>query len=371
VSVLLAGGSGLIGSAVARRLDARELVLLSRGGPSRGRLRFILRGSAAATARVVEGDVAEPCWGLAQRLDELRDVTTIVNLAGVTDWAADWSSLYRSNVVGPLEGLRLGEQLSERASLPVRVLTMGSVGATGQESGWVLEEPYQLPPNATDYERSKWLGERAFLRPSASSRTKKILLRITAVVDDESLRHPRRQGVQAYTQAVLRSGRPVLLYSRRGRIDLVYRSTAGEMIAKIIKQDVDVCENPFIGHIAAAERAPSVRSVVTAVNDELRSRGCRTVAAVPVPERALIRGSDIADGLLDMTTRHRNLLLGLRYFANERFASTVKMTRALPSFYPGAGLDLQRLAALLVDDNGGAGADARPRPSGQLFSVEG
>jgi nucleoside-diphosphate-sugar epimerase len=371
VSVLLAGASGLIGSAVARRLDGRELVLLSRGGSSRGRLRFILRGSAAATARVVEGDVAEPCWGLGQRLDELHDVTTIVNLAGVTDWAANWSSLYRSNVVGPLEGLRLGERLSERASSPVRVVSLGSVGATGQQSGWVLEEPYQLPPNATDYERSKWLGECAFLRPSESRRTKRLLVRITAVVDDEPLRHPRRQGVQAYTQAVLGSRHPVLPYSPRGRIDLVYRSTAGEVITKIIKQDVDVRENPFIGHIAAAERAPSARSVVTAVNDELRSRGRHTVLAVPVPERALIRGSDIADGLLDMTTRRRNLLLGLRYFASERFASTVKMTRALPACYPQAGLDLQRLAELLVEDTGGARAETRLRPSGQLFSVEG
>lgn len=133
--ILIAGGTGLLGRALAARLatSGREIVLLSRSAKGAGRLLDLPSGCRVATwdGRTANG------W-----LELASGAEAIVNLAGESIAGGRWSAGRKARIVGSRMGTTAAviEAIS-RARQPPRVLVQGSaVGYYGDRADETLDE---------------------------------------------------------------------------------------------------------------------------------------------------------------------------------------------------------------------------------------
>jgi dihydroflavonol-4-reductase len=153
-SIFVTGGSGLIGSALVRRLLQRgdAVVALARSDEAAARLRDL-------GAEPVRGDLLdEGSLTVAMAGCELAFHVAGVNVLCPTDRPA----LFRGNV----EGVRLLMRAASRAGVR-RVVHTSSAATLGEEAGTVgTEDSPHRGWYLSDYERSKTEGERVALAAS-------------------------------------------------------------------------------------------------------------------------------------------------------------------------------------------------------------
>lgn len=148
--VLLTGGTGFIGSHVARTLLGRELPVrcLVRSGSR-------LHNLDGLAVELVEGELADPASlrGAVEHCDLVFHCAADYRL-----WAPDPEELYRANVEGTRHLLEAAAEAGVR-----RVVHTSSVGALGsRRDGEPANEetPVRLEDMVGHYKRSKYLAER-------------------------------------------------------------------------------------------------------------------------------------------------------------------------------------------------------------------
>jgi nucleoside-diphosphate-sugar epimerase len=322
MKLFVSGGTGTLGSAFAMAAAERghEVVLGVRG---RGRVRadrrsVIMPKPRREAMKVVSIDVSLPLWGVEEAIGEvLADIDVVVNCAGVTDWAASWRELHAANVMGPIEAVRLANAIADVSRRPIAVVHIGSASAAAPDSSGLVPEGLRpLSPHASSYERSKWAGERAFLQKDLSA-LQRIVVRVPMLVSaDAHDKWPRRQGLSALIELADRGWR-LLPCNPTARVDALPRDIAANCIIDVIENQTEA-PSRAVYHAVLGETAPSMRTVIEALNDLRRSQGLPRLLAVPVPARALTDWSASLDRLVRLPRRSRNRLIGLRYVADER-----------------------------------------------------
>ena len=153
-SVFVTGGSGLIGSALVKRLLERgdAVVGLARSDASAEKLRTL-------GAEPVRGDLLDE----ASLTVAMAGCDLVFHVAGVNVLCpTDRPALFRANV----EGVRLLVRAASRAGVE-RVVHTSSAATLGEESGTVgREDSPHRGWYLSDYERSKTEGERVALAAS-------------------------------------------------------------------------------------------------------------------------------------------------------------------------------------------------------------
>ncbi len=151
--ILISGASGYIGGQLAS-------YYLQQGRP----LRLLLRDASAAHAElankceIVAGDLTQP----ATLQQAVADIDSIVHCAGLLGrWGLPYRHLCEVNVQGAENLVR-----AAAADGVKRFLHLSAGGVTGPLGPEPVDESYSPAPE-TDYERSKWEGEKAVVEIAA------------------------------------------------------------------------------------------------------------------------------------------------------------------------------------------------------------
>jgi nucleoside-diphosphate-sugar epimerase len=347
---LISGATGQLGSAVVRATAGRSAVFVARrrnAASAAARVRGLVPDVALDPTAVIEGDVSADRWGSVGSDERLDDVRVIMNLAASTDWAAPWSELYRANAIAPVQALRLAGDIAKRSGRDVTVVHIGSALGVHTEDRWVPERRLSLSAHATDYERSKWLGEEQFLAGRAPEGVRRVLVRATGIIGSaERTPLARRHGPYLYLQMAAASGLNVLPCNPTGRVDMVPSDVAARVLLAVVNERQRIADGT-ICHLSLGETAPTIATVIQVLNDARAREGAPRFRIVPITARLATRGADAVDRLVPLGRRRRNLLIGLRYFSIDRFFSRENLTAIVePDRLP--MLDLNLLPDMLV-----------------------
>jgi len=201
--VLVTGGSGLIGGALVDRLGGRgdEVVALARSEEAAASL-------AARGAQVARGDLLDERALTAA----MRGCAVVYNVAGVnTLCPTDPEPLYRVNRDGARAVVRAAAAAGVR-----RLVHTSSAATLGEPEGMVgREDSPHRGSFLSDYERSKYEGERAALEEAESTGLDVVL------VNPASVQGPGRRGGTGRILLALLDGRlPVFIDTRISVVDI-------------------------------------------------------------------------------------------------------------------------------------------------------
>ena len=222
MTVLVTGGSGVVGGAVIRHLvDSGETVrALSRSSDSDEKIK-------ALGALPVRGDMIDP----ASLPEAFEGIDLVYHIAGVNEMCSkDPAKMVRTNVEGSLAVLR-----AAGASKVGRVVYTSSAAAIGEEHGTIgTESSPHRGSYLSHYERSKHLAEQAMISEPTNVEL--------VVVNPSSVQGPgRSSGTGKLILDVARGKLPVLVDTRLSIVD------------------IDDCAR---GHLLAAERGKPRESYI-------------------------------------------------------------------------------------------------------------
>lgn len=148
-SLLITGATGYIGGKLAKYFENkdREICLLVRNKEG-------LSPGLKKSCRVVLGDITFP----ETLVNAVQSVDTVIHAAGLQGhWGLTYRQLYEVNVRGTLNMVRASFENGVR-----RFIHLSAGGITGPLSGVPADETYNPEPR-TDYEKTKWEGEKRAL----------------------------------------------------------------------------------------------------------------------------------------------------------------------------------------------------------------
>ncbi len=150
------GAAGFVGSHVVRRLVAAGVPVTALARAPRAALPLELAGLAGV--EWVQGDLLQPAgWA-----DRLHGCDALFHAAALySALPADAPALYRVNV-GATQAV-LAAAAAAGVQVVVHTSTIGTIGRPAGDAPADEDCPFNLWPAASDYVRSKWLGEAAAL----------------------------------------------------------------------------------------------------------------------------------------------------------------------------------------------------------------
>jgi len=316
-------GSGLV-EAVPRELA--ELVPLVRPLASRdcaARLRAAFPASPELAARVVEGDVTRPHWGLdAATIRQLAiDVDGVLNLAGETNWAAGRRELDATNVRGAVHGYALTQALEAASGARKLYCHVSSIHAAGATTGRVPETPFGADERRTPYELSKWLGEVALLGRAERADAPGLCIARVGGLLGSSVTGVTRRRDSLYMLADRVDSLPLglLPISRSGRVDMLPRDVAARLlIDALLALHAEPPQAPEIIHVCAGESAPTTDAVLRALVSLDEGHRVGRLRVLRVPTRGIVAASEQLPRYQRLTRTWHNALIGLRYLMLER-----------------------------------------------------
>lgn len=350
--VLVAGlsgqlGHGLVSASAGTRL---ELVPVARRIGRRDPAQRLSRlfGEASPPARsTLEGDVTATRWGIDdQTLDELAgSVDAVVNLAAETNWAAPFSRLLRTNVVGAMRGIEVCDALARDRRIPTYVYA-SSIHAAGGREGWIAEDPLGADRRRTPYEQSKWRAEQALLdaarRPNAPPTA---IARIGGLVGDSRTGETVRRNSLYLLAGEDSLPWGLLPLAHRGRVDMLPRDVAGDLLARYVLSLYDRRPAaPEIVHLCAGEQAPTTLSFLAAARAVDAMGTVKVPRPLPVPSRSVTWLSEHVDRGQALSASRRNLLIGLRYLSFDRIFERSRLMDRVGSAR--TAVSVEELAAL-------------------------
>jgi nucleoside-diphosphate-sugar epimerase len=236
-TVLVTGGTGLVGSAVVDALSAVPVLSLTRHGAlgwSAGQQRaarsvsallpadggHVVRACENLDAEHVCGDVTQPLLGLSATayatLAERVDV--VIHAAGVTDYTTPRAVTEALNV----NGTRAVARFAEHAGAPLYHVSTGYIGAQGTSvRGRFGAQVYLDSKRAAELVAQECATLAAIVRPS-------LVLGHSA---DGST--PSFQGLHYLLGLMLRNELPLLPFPPETRIDFLPRDLVGAVIARL------------------------------------------------------------------------------------------------------------------------------------------
>lgn len=238
-TVLVTGGTGLVGQAVIAALDGEAISLTrhgaggwSEGGPRAGgsaaglvpRLHgHVVTGSDTIEGALhVTGDATEPRLGLREReySDLARRVDAVVHAAGTSDFTTPRRTTYRLNVDAACHVAAF----AERADAPLYHVSTGYVRADGTSVGGRWGAQVYIESKRAAEEVVRGCGQlAAIVRPSivwSHSRTG-----VT----------PSFQGLHRLVGMMLEDRLPLLPFGPEARVDFLPHDTVGATIAGLVQ----------------------------------------------------------------------------------------------------------------------------------------
>lgn len=352
MKILLAGGTGQLGAAVAQLAPDRGIQLVPVVRPDRaGKVPFERTHPELAGARV-PGDVRDPGWGLSDRtLDELsRTVDVVVNLAGDTNWAGSGRSLYAVNVLGARHGLDVARELQRRSGRHVAYCYASSIFVAGGALNRIAEAPLGTDRHRTAYEHSKWVAERelaALHRPGDPS---VLISRVGPLLGDSRTGTTLKRN-SLYLLAERWDDLPgrMLPVMRGARVDVLPRDVAAatllDSVAGLLRAGPQA--EVVVTHLCAGERAPTLRALLEAARAAAPLSFDKWVRLVPASAEQVLWLSANAERFAPMTTAWRNSFIGLRYIGLDRVLERGRLAELVDGPLPAPATDL--LARLLFD----------------------
>jgi nucleoside-diphosphate-sugar epimerase len=328
-----------------------ELIVLARSARKAARRLGRLTGRDWPADRFVEGDVAQPGWGIgADDLERIADVDAVVNLAGNTNWAASRRSHHAANTLGAIHGYELTRRLRARDGRTALYLYASSIHAAGGLEGWVPEAPLAPDGGRTPYEHSKWLAEQALIDPSRRRDGPAVLIaRIGGLVGNSQTGHTvRRNSLYLMPEAWHRAPLNVLPINPRGRVDMLPRDlAAGAMLRALRGALVRGDDEPAIVHVAAGETAPTIESLLRTLRAIDVHQTMIMPRVAPVPGRLMVSTLDQFQRFRPLDELWRNVLTGIRYMTFERLFERHGLARLVGDDLP--SLSTERLVRLVFD----------------------
>lgn len=352
MKLLLTGVTGQLGTAVAEIAPSRgvELVPVVRGD-RRGRLPFERVFPTLAAAKVT-GDVRVAGWGLSDAvLDELSgSVDAVVNLAGDTNWAGNGRDLYAVNVLGARHGLDVTRQLQRRSGRRIPYCYASSIFVAGGLIGSIAEMPLPTDRHRTAYEHSKWLAERELAAQRRPGDPDVLVSRVAALLGDSRTGQTRKRN-SLYLLAERWDDLPgrALPVMRGARVDALPRDVAAatllDSVAGMLRAGPQ--PEPVITHLAAGERAPTLRCLLEAARAASPLSFGTWVRLVPAKAGQVLWLSANAERFLPLSPAWRNSLIGLRYIGLDRVMERGRLADLVDGPLPAPEVEL--LARLLFD----------------------
>jgi len=366
VKILVAGLTGQLGHGLAEAAAASvELVPVARRGARRSAAERVARtfASRALADATVEGDVAEPVWGLSDANFErlAPEVDGVVNLAAEVDWTAPDRRLFAANALGALNGLECARRLRARSGRCAFYCLASSVHVAGGRTGSVPEARLGPDGRRTRYEQSKWHGEEAVLgAPAACDDGLGLLVaRIGGLVGSST------------TGATVRRNSLYLLADRwgdlpgglmpsfgSGRIDVLPRDVVGALLLRALRAAARRGGGRRIVHVCAGETAPRTDALIALAQSLDAAGRLAPVRQVPAPRGAMVWAAQNAERFLDLSRERGNAVAGLRYLALDRLFERGRLAELVGGDLPGASVELvARLVFGLDEPARAAGGD--------------
>jgi len=208
-TILLTGGSGVVGQALLEKLTNATVICLMRQRPLRG-----------SNIIAIPGDITQPQLGLSDELfrNLARRVDVIVHSAAITDFTRPLEELRHTNV----DGARHMLDFARAANAPLIHVSTAFVQARG---GYALN----------NYEASKREAE-ALVRASG---VPAVIVRPSVVIGDaQSGAICKFQGIHRMIRLLVRELLPVVPGSPRSFIDFVPQDSVAEAILALIDHEV-------------------------------------------------------------------------------------------------------------------------------------
>jgi thioester reductase-like protein len=355
MKLLVSGLTGQLGSGLVEAVPSElvELVPLVRPLASRdgaARLRAAFPTSPELAARVIEGDVTRPHWGLdAATIRQLAiGIDGVLNLAGETNWAAGRRELDATNVRGAVNGYELTRALEAASGARKLYCHVSSIHAAGGMTGRVPETPFEADERRTPYELSKWLGEVALLgRAERQDAPSLCIARVGGLLGSSATGVTRRRN-SLYMLADRVDGLPfgILPISRSGRVDMLPRDVAARLlIDALLALHATPPEAPQIIHVCAGESAPTTDAVLRALASLDEGHRAGRLRALRVPTRGIVMATQQLPRYQHLARTWHNALIGLRYLTFERTFERSRLAALVSETLPVATIEqLIRLA---------------------------
>jgi nucleoside-diphosphate-sugar epimerase len=286
-TVLLTGGSGVLGRALLPRLRDFDVVCLVHRSPVCG-----------PNVTTVPGDIAKPMFGLAEQAyaELTARVDAIIHCAAVTDFNRTDGSLEATNIKGTEHVTAFAAAAAAKPVLYhvstafVHTTTAGDRGRT-----------------AIGYASSKSAAEQIV----RSSGVPHLILRPSVVIGDSGTGEIAAfQGLHQVVAGLFAGIVPMIPFDRGWPVDFVPADVVADSIACLVENQV--CEGEF--WISAGEAALSLDEGVAVVVEFARSLGVRIDMPRFVPPDMFDRliGPVFLDALPDRI--RRNVLRMLEFF---------------------------------------------------------
>ena len=161
-SILVTGGTGMLGSALLPALDADrdlEIFVLAHGSSNPGAARLWSAGLRTRTVRVVRGDISLPDLGLggSARAEISSRVDGILHAAALTAFGAPLDESRRVNVRGTRNVLAFARSCARLD----RLAFVSTVYVSGTRTGTIFERDASHDAFVNSYERAKYEAEAA------------------------------------------------------------------------------------------------------------------------------------------------------------------------------------------------------------------
>ena len=212
-TVLVTGGSGVVGQALLRRLRGVDVICLVHRTPVH-----------APGVRSVVGDIRRPHLGLSEcaYAELVARVDAVVHCAAVTDFARSDGSLEDTNVLGTSQVVRLAEDadatLYHVSTAFVHTQADGERGRT-----------------AAAYAASKRAAERVV----AASTARHVVLRPGVVIGDSVTGEISSfQGLHGVAGAILSGAVPLIPFDPAWPIDFLPSDVVADAIATVVERSV-------------------------------------------------------------------------------------------------------------------------------------
>ncbi|WP_422342796.1 SDR family oxidoreductase [Parasphingorhabdus sp.] len=143
---IITGAAGGMGTAIASLLGRTQELLLT--DVNREKLNELLEklSDEGIQAQGLVGDLSDPhvAASLAERCAGSGNIRSIVNAAGLSPAQADWHSIIRANIIGPVQMLNVLEPLLGAGTACVMIASVaGHLGPPDTEIERLLDNPLQ------------------------------------------------------------------------------------------------------------------------------------------------------------------------------------------------------------------------------------
>jgi nucleoside-diphosphate-sugar epimerase len=341
VRILLAGLTGQLGHGLAEVAAEHgvELVPVVRRIGRRGgaaRVQRLFPDDAGLVERTLEGELADPLWGLdPSLLGDLGPVDAVLNVAADTNWSAPRRRLMGVNLLGAAHGLQVARTLAAAHGAPVLYCYAGSIFTAHQRTGRIAEERFAPSSHRTTYEHTKWLAEELLLDAEPVDGVSLLVARIGGLLGSSRTgATAKRNSLYILADRLSRSAGLPLPLPARGRVDVLPRDVAAGMLLRAVAAAAAGPAPPLV-HVCAGETTHALLAALRS----LSPASLRLPPTVPFPAAPLAWAAQHFERLQPLGVSERNMLAGIRYLVLDRTFERARLAALLGTPLPGVAIE--------------------------------